>query len=413
MSQSEILFNPANTIFIFLSTILVMLMTPAGLALFYSGMARGKNILNTFAMVYVSYCLVSIIWIFWGFSISFGSDVLGVFGSLENVFFSNIKLSDVWPSGNIPVYLFAMFQMTFAAITVALVSGSVIERIKYQTWIVIAILWTTFVYAPVAHWVWGGGFLSKLGILDFAGGIVVETASGIGGLVLALLVGKRRDYGKKAILPFSTLFTVFGSALLWFGWFGFNAGSELAIDNIAINAMLTTNTAAACAVLSWTVVEWLKVKKFTLLGAASGAVAGLVAITPAAGFVDIFGSIVIGLVAGVIGFFGVFWLKKIFGYDDSLDVFGIHGLCGIWGTIATGIFANPYVNSIGKGLLYGNFKQFFIQIFGLVVAVVYIAIMTAIVYFIASFMTRGSRVDEESEIKGLDESVHGERGFEF
>ncbi|MCX7760448.1 MAG: ammonium transporter [Hydrogenothermaceae bacterium] len=404
-------FDPSNTLFVLLSMILVMMMTPVGLALFYGGMTRTKNILNTIGMVFIAYVTTSLVWIFWGYSIAFGDDVVGVVGSLKNVFLMN--LPSVWQTGNIPTVLFALFQMTFAAITIALIGGAVIERMKFQTWIIISILWVTFVYAPIAHWVWGGGFLAKLGVLDLAGGLAVETSSGIAGLVLAILLGNRRDYNKKAILPSSTIFTAIGAGMLWFGWFGFNAGSELAIDSVAINAVLTTNTAAAAGVISWMIAEYLKVKKFTILGASSGAVAGLVAITPAAGFVDFIGATIIGLIAGVLGFFGVFWLKKKFGYDDSLDVFGIHGLCGIWGTLATGIFANPSVNPIGKGLIYGNPKQFFIQILALIVVILFNAIATAVVYFISSFITKGARVDEDTEVRGLDETVHGERGFEF
>jgi len=250
-------------------------------------------------------------------------------------------------------------------------------------------------------------------LLDFAGGTVVETASGISGLVLALLLGKRNDFGRKAILPSSVVLTVAGAGLLWFSWLGFNAVSELKADEIAASALLITNTAGATGALSWMLVEWKITKKATMLGAASGAMSGLVAITPAAGFVGLGGSIIIGFVAGIIGFMGVFWLKHRFKYDDSLDVFGVHGLNGIWGTLATGIFANPQVNIVGSGLLYGNIKQFFIQILGLVVVILFTGIMTAILYFITSALSRGARVDEETEVMGLDEAVHGERDFEL
>jgi Amt family ammonium transporter len=402
-----------NTAWVLVATALVMLMTPAGLALFYGGMTRSKNILNTIGMSFLAYCVVSVVWVLWGYSLAFGTDVGGVIGSLENVFLSGISVNDIWATGNIPTLLFVGFQLTFAAITAALISGAVIERMKFQAWLIFVILWITFVYSPIAHWVWGGGFLSKLGALDFAGGTVVETASGISGLVLALLLGKRNDFGRKAILPSSVVLTVAGAALLWFGWLGFNAGSELKADEIAASALLITNTAGAAGTLSWMLVEWKITKKTTMLGAASGAVSGLVAITPAAGFVDLGGSIIIGFVAGIIGFIGVFWLKHRFKYDDSLDVFGVHGLNGIWGTLATGIFANPSVNSVGKGLLYGNPGQVMVQFEAVLATIVYTAIMTAILYFITSVLTGGARVDEETETIGLDESVHGERGFEI
>jgi Amt family ammonium transporter len=402
-----------NTAWVLVATALVMLMTPAGLALFYGGMTRTKNILNTIGMSFLAYCITSVVWVLWGYSLAFGTDIGGIIGSLENVLLNGISVNDIWSVGNIPTLLFVAFQLTFAAITVALVSGAVIERMKFKAWLVFVILWITFVYSPVAHWVWGGGFLSKLGLLDFAGGTVVETASGISGLALALLLGKRNDFGRKAILPSSVVLTVAGAGLLWFGWLGFNAGSELKADEIAASALLITNTAGAAGTLSWMLVEWKITKKATMLGAASGAVSGLVAITPAAGFVGLGGSIIIGFVAGIIGFIGVFWLKHRFKYDDSLDVFGVHGLNGIWGTLATGIFANPQVNPSGSGLLYGNIKQFFIQTLGLVIVILFTGIMTAILYFITSALSRGARVDEETEVMGLDEAVHGERGFEL
>lgn len=405
--------DSGNTAWMIVATALVMLMTPAGLALFYGGMTRSKNILNTIAMSFLAYCVASVVWVLWAYSLAFGTDISGIIGSLDHVFLLNISVNDIWSTGNIPTLLFVAFQMTFAAITVALASGSVIERMKFQFWLLFVVLWITVVYAPIAHWVWGGGFLAKLGALDFAGGTVVHINAGIAGLVLALLLGKRVDYGKKALLPSSVVLTTLGAVLLWFGWFGFNAGSELAADGIAANAFLVTNTAAAFGAISWMITEWLIAKKPTMLGSASGVVAGLVAITPAAGFVDLSGSIVIGVVSGIIGFIGVFWLKKKFGYDDSLDAFGVHALNGIWGAIATGIFANPSVNQAGKGLIYGNPSQVIIQIEAVLVTIVYTAVMTAILYFVVSLFTKGARVDEETEIKGLDETVHGERGFEL
>lgn len=399
----------ANTAWVLMATALVMLMTPAGLALFYGGMTRAKNLLNTVAMSFVGYAIASIVWVLWAYSLAFGADVGGYIGSLT-LFLSDIKVTDIWATGNIPTLLFVAFQMTFAAITVSLASGSVIERMKFSTWMVFVVLWVTVVYAPIAHWVWGGGFLAKDGALDFAGGTVVHINAGVAGLVLAFMLGKRKDHGK-AMFPSSILFTVLGAILLWFGWFGFNAGSELAADGIAANAFLVTNTAAAVAALAWMLVEYVVYKKFTLLGLASGLVAGLVAITPAAGFVDNGAAVIIGAVAGVVGFIGVNIVKKALKYDDSLDAFGVHAMCGIWGALATGIFANPAVNSLGKGLLFGNPAQVVIQVKAIIVTIIYTAIATAVVYTVSSLVTGGGRVSAEEESMGLDESTHGEKAF--
>jgi len=398
-----------NTAWVLMATALVMLMTPAGLALFYGGMSRSKNLLNTVAMSVMGYIIASIIWIVCGYSLAFGADIGGVIG-FDSLFLSGIKVTDIWATGNIPVLLFVAFQMTFAGITVALISGALIERLKFSTWMIFAALWIIGVYAPVAHWVWGGGFLSKDGVLDFAGGTVVHINAGVAGLVIAIMLGKRSDFGK-AMFPSSVTLTVLGASMLWFGWFGFNAGSELGADGIAASAFLVTNIAAAIAALSWMIIEYVTYKKFTLLGIASGIVAGLVAITPAAGFVDTKGALVIGLVAGLVGFYGVNGLKKALKYDDSLDAFGIHGLAGIWGAIATGIFANPEVNELGTGLLYGNAAQVLIQVEGVVVTAIYTAIATAIIFKVASVLTGGARVSAEVESQGLDEMEHGEKAF--
>lgn len=400
--------NSGDTAWMLVATALVMLMTPAGLALFYGGMTRSKNILNTIGMSFLAYCVASVAWVLWGYTLAFGPDIGGFIGGLDKIFLKGIGVETL--SGTIPEFLFAAFQGTFAAITVALASGSIIERLKFSTWLIFTILWVTVVYAPVAHWVWGGGFLGNDGALDFAGGTVVHINAGIAGLVMALLLGKRKGYGKIAFFPSSVVLTVLGAALLWFGWFGFNAGSELAADGVAASAFLVTNVAASIAAISWIVTEWIILRKPTLLGAASGVVAGLVAITPAAGFVDVTGAIIIGLVAGILGWFGVFVLKKKLGYDDSLDAFGVHGLCGIWGAIATGIFA---VKAIGgtPGVLEGNLPQLWIQLKAVAVTIIYSGIMTAVVYFVSSILTGGARVSEEYEVEGLDSAIHGEKGF--
>lgn len=403
--------NSGDTAWMIVSTALVMMMTPAGLALFYGGMARHKNLLNTFAMTFAAYCLASVIWVVWGYSIAFGPDHLGLFGGLDFLFLKGIDVGSI--SGTIPTYVFVVFQMTFSGITAALVLGSIVDRMKFSSWLVFAVLWITFIYCPVAHWVWGGGWLGKIGALDFAGGNVVHINAGVAGLILSFFVGKRIGYGKEAMFPSSIALTALGAALLWFGWFGFNAGSQLAADGIAGSAFLVTNTSAAVGGLAWMFLEWHLNGKPTILGLASGVVAGLVSITPAAGFVDLPASLVIGLVAGVLGFYCVAKLKKRAGYDDSLDAFGVHGMCGLWGALATGIFANPAVNKLGTGLLYGNPRQLVIQAISIVATVGFTAVGTIIVIYLTRLITVGLRVGQEEEIKGLDSSLHGERAFDL
>jgi len=402
--------NSGNTAWIIVSTALVMMMTPAGLALFYGGMSRYKNMLNTFAMTFIAYCIGSVVWVLWGYTLAFGPDKAKILGGLDFLFLNGITVASV--SGSIPTYVFVVFQMTFAAITVALALGAIVDRMKFSSWIVFAILWVTVVYSPICHWAWGGGWMASMGALDFAGGNVVHINAGFAGLVLSYMVGKRLGYGKEAMFPSSVALTALGSAMLWFGWFGFNAGSQLAADGISASAFLVTNTSAAMGALAWMLAEWYLIKRPTLLGIASGAVAGLVSITPAAGFVNMPASLIIGGVAGALGFFSVSQLKKKLGYDDSLDAFGVHGICGIWGALATGIFANPAVNT-GVGLLYGNPKQVLIQIASILGTAAYSVVMTAIVVVITRALTSGLRVDEESEVKGLDGAIHGERGFEI
>jgi Amt family ammonium transporter len=403
--------DSGDTAWIIVSTALVMMMTPAGLALFYGGMSRYKNLLNTFAMTLVAYCLASVIWMVWGYSIAFGPDKAGIFGGLDHLFMAGIGVDSL--SGTIPTFVFALFQMTFACITVALVLGSVVDRMKFSSWIVFTVLWVTFIYCPVAHWVWGGGWMGAMGALDFAGGTVVHINAGVAGLVLALVLGKRIGYGKEAMFPSSITLTALGAALLWFGWFGFNAGSELAADGVAASAFMVTNTSAATGALSWMFAEWAVNKKPTVLGLASGVVAGLVAITPAAGFVNLPASLVIGLVAGVLGFYSVAVLKQKFGYDDSLDAFGVHGMCGIWGALATGLFASPAITEGASGLFYGNPKQLWIQVVSIVATAVFTAVGSIVVIYVTKVVTGGLRVTDEEEVQGLDSALHGERGFEI
>ncbi len=404
--------DTGDTAWMITATALVVLMTVGGLILFYGGMTRFKNVVNTVMMVLMAYAVAIVVWFLWGYSLAFtdGGPLNAFIGGLSKVLLHGVSYKDL--SGTYPEWVFATFQSTFAAITIALAAGAVIERMKFSTWVVFVILWITFVYAPIAHIVWGGGFLFEKGALDFAGGTVVHINAGVTGLVLALLLGKRKDYGRAAILPSSVILTALGAGLLWFGWFGFNAGSAFGANEVAGVALLTTNLATSAALISWVLMEWITAKKPTLLGAASGAIAGLVAITPAAGFVDATGALIIGLIAGIVGWVGVYVVKKAFGYDDSLDAFGVHGLAGIWGAIATGIFALQELAWDGSPLQNGDrVGQIIVQIESVLFTIVFTAIMTTILFFIAKAITGGARVDEETETMGLDEAVHGERGF--
>ncbi len=406
----DVKLDSGNTTWMMLSTAFVMLMTPAGLALFYAGMTRAKNVLNTYMMVFSAYVIATIVWVMWGYSLAFGDDIAGVIGNLKYLFLNGINYSNLESSGY-PSYVFIAFQGTFAAITVAIASGSIIERTKFSTWILFVVLWITLVYAPIAHMVWGGGFLYNDGALDFAGGTVVHMNGGLAGLVAAIMIGKRKGYPKHQIMPSSIVLTALGAAFLWFGWFGFNAGSEFGADEIAGSAFLMTNFAAAVGAFTWMILEYLKYKKATLLGLASGVVAGLVAITPAAGFVNIIGALIIGAGGSLFGFFGITTLKKIFKYDDSLDAFGIHFIAGLWGAIATGIFALKELAWDGPLKEGDRIGQIWIQIESVIVTIIFVAIMTAVVLKIASILTGGARVSEEEEIEGLDSTQHGEKGF--
>jgi Amt family ammonium transporter len=408
---AEAALNSGDTAWMIVSTALVMMMTPAGLALFYGGMSRYKNLLNTLAMTFVAYCLASVVWVMWGYSLAFGPDKGGIIGGLDFFFFSGITPARI--EGTIPTNVFALFQMTFACITVALVLGSIVDRMKFSAWILFTVLWVTFVYCPIAHWVWGKGWMASMGALDFAGGTVVHINAGVAGLVLALVLGKRIGFGKEAMFPSSIALTALGAALLWFGWFGFNAGSALVADGLAGSAFLVTNTSAAAAALAWMFIEWMINKKPTVLGIASGVVAGLVAITPAAGFVGLGSSILIGLAAGALGFFSVARLKQKIGYDDSLDAFGVHGMCGTLGALATGLFADPAVNPAGTGLFFGNPKQLLIQLVSILATAVFTAAATLVLIYLTKALTGGLRVEEENERIGLDSAVHGERAFEI
>ena len=400
--------DTGDTAWMIVATAFVMLMTLPGLALFYGGLAKGKDTLNTMAMSFVTYCIVSLLWVIYGFSFAFGTDVGGIIGGTEKLFLSGVGVNSINDlAKTIPEYIYIVYQLTFAAITVALASGGYIERMKFSAWVLFSILWLTLVYVPVAHWVWGGGFLQNMGALDFAGGTVVHINAGIAALVGALVLGKRKEASLK---PSNLTLVITGAGLLWFGWFGFNAGSALAANGLAGAAFINTNTATAVAAISWMFTEWIHTKKPTVLGLASGAVAGLVAITPAAGFVNVKGAIIIGILAGMVPYFAVATIKPKLGYDDSLDAFGIHGVGGTLGAILTGIFADPAINAAGKGLLYGNPRQLITQLIAVMVTLLYSGIMTFIIFMVVKAIV-GIRVETEHEITGLDESQHGEKAY--
>jgi len=407
--------DSGDTAWMMVSTAFVLLMTPAGLALFYGGMTRSKNVLNTYAMVMGAFVLAFVVWVVAGYSIAFGTNesamLQNVFGGFGNVMLDGIKWTDL--SGTYPTFVFIAFQGTFAAITVAIASGSVIGRMKFSTWMVIVVLWGLLVYAPITHMVWGGegAYLFDAGALDFAGGTVVHMNGGLAGLVLAILVGKRVGYNKVAMKPYSILFTAVGASLLWFGWYGFNGGSAFGANAIAGLAVLTTTVATAVAGITWMLLEWFIFKKPTLLGIASGIIAGLVAITPAAGFVGVEGAFILGIVGAIIAFFGVIKLKQIFGYDDSLDAFGIHFLAGLWGALATAFLALNDQDLLWDGPLKESgdrMGQFMVQVESVLIVGAWTLVGTIVVYYIASALTGGARVDEETESNGLDETIHGE-----
>jgi Amt family ammonium transporter len=402
--------NIGDTVFIFLATVMVMLMTP-GLALFYGGMVKSKNVLSTTMHSYAAMAIVSIQWILIGYSLAFGPDWKGLIGSLDWVGLKGVTFTPNEDySATLPHNLFMMFQLMFAILTPALISGAFAERMRFSAFLFFIVLWTTFVYDPVAHWVWGvGGWLRELGALDFAGGNVVHITSGVSGLVLAIMLGKRKDAHASA--PHHLPFTVLGAGLLWFGWFGFNVGSSLTLNDVALTAFINTNTAAAMAAIAWAVCEWIVNKKPTVLGAVSGAISGLVAITPACGFVTPLSSILIGLVGGAVCFLSVFYLKKKLGYDDALDAFGCHGIGGTWGGIATGLFATTSVNSAGAdGLFYGGAALLGKQCIAIIATYAFAALATFLIVKVVGLFTQ-VRANEEEEALGLDITMHGEKAY--
>ena len=394
--------NQADTAWLFVSSALVMLMLP-GLALFYGGMVRRKNVLSTFMHSFIPLGVITFQWIFIGYTLSFGADTGKVIGGLDKIFLTGITYETL--QGTIPEFLFCVFQMMFAIIAAALISGAIAERVSLKGYVLFIFLWSTLVYDPICHWVWGGGWLDKLGSLDFAGGTVVHISSGTAGLAAAIYLKKRRGFPGSLMIPHNLPFTLLGAGLLWFGWFGFNSGSALASDGLASLAFINTQIAGGMGMIGWMLAEYIKMGKASALGGASGIIAGLVAITPAAGFVEPSWSIIIGLIAGYLCQIAV-TLKIVLGYDDSLDAFGIHAIGGAWGALATGLF----VTVGSEGLLDGNFAQVGFQIIGIIAAALYSFVIT---YGLVAIIdkTIGFRVDHDEEEIGLDNTQHGETGY--
>lgn len=409
-----------NTAWMIVATALVMLMTIPGLALFYGGLVRQKNVLNILMQCFILTAVITLEWVFFGYSMSFSSStgVLAPFiGGFDWIFLNGIGISDVSPyyisqaTARIPHLSFVLFQCMFAVITPALIIGAYAERIKFRGFLIFSVLWAILVYNPVAHWVWSAdGWLFKLGALDFAGGTVVHINAGIAALVMTLMIGSRRSYNNHPTAPHNIPLVVIGAALLWFGWFGFNAGSGLAADGLALSAFLATHVATATAAFTWALIDWTLNKKPTVIGICTGAVAGLVAITPAAGFVGVGGAVAIGVIVSVVCFFMVSVVKHKFGYDDSLDAFGVHGIGGIIGALATGIFATPSIQSAYSGLLSGNPKQLWIQTIATVATMVFSGIMTYVLFKVVDKLF-GIRASQKEEIAGLDITQHNEMAY--
>jgi Amt family ammonium transporter len=398
--------NSGDTAWVLTSSAIVLMMTIPGLALFYGGLVRGKNVLSILMLCLVTAAVISVTWVLWGYSIAFGPDHAKLIGDLSHFGLNGVSW-EAGPDENIPPQAFMVFQLMFAIITPALIVGAVAERMKFSAFLLFVVLWSTLIYSPLCHWVWGGGWLGERGALDFAGGTVVHISSGASALVAVLLLGKRRGYGREPMAPHNVPFVVVGAALLWVGWFGFNAGSALAADGIATVAFVNTNTATGAAVLGWMFSEWIGHGKPTAVGAATGAVAGLVAITPAAGFVEPWASIPIGAVAGFLCYQACN-LKGRLGYDDALDVVGVHGVGGTWGAIATGIFASAALSD--GGLLTGNAGQVWTQVEAVLATYVLCLVGSFIILKIVDAVV-GLRVDEEDEATGLDLSLHAETAY--
>lgn len=400
--------NSGDTAWVLVSAALVIMMTIPGLALFYGGLSKKKDTLNTIALSFVAFAITSILWVIYGYSLAFGKDIGGIIGNLKFLFMHNINVNTIREGTHVPEYAYMAFQLAFAAITVALISGGIIERLKFSAWLVIIPFWVSFVYIPIAHWVWDNGFLAKMGIIDFAGGNPVEICSGFSALAASLAIKQRKN---TFLVPHNMTLVMLGVGLLWFGWFGFNAGSEIASNGVASIAFINTNTAGAAGLLTWMIIEMYHSKKPTNLGMASGAVAGLVAITPAAGYVNVMSSILIGILGGIISYIGVVYIKPKFGYDDTLDVFGVHGLAGFTGTILTGLLADPSVNG-STGLFYGSLHQGIVEILGAIISGFWAFSISFIIFKLVD-KVMNLRVEPQQEIEGLDYSIHGESSYNF
>lgn len=404
--------NSGDTAWMLISTALVFLMTPA-LAYFYGGLVRRKNVVNTLFCVYLLIGIITVEWVLFGYSMVFGEDIGGIIGGTNFLGLSNVGMTpNADYAATIPHMLFMAFQLMFAIITPGLIVGSIVERMKFSSFVIFTSIWSILVYNPIAHWVWGvGGWIRELGALDFAGGNVVHISSGIAGLVACIILGKRKGLGSSSMLPHNIPYIMIGSGLLWFGWLGFNGGSSLGANGIGALAFVNTVIAPAAAMLSWCLIEYILRRKVTLVGAATGALAGLVAITPGAGFVTSLSALIIGFLVSPVCYFAIAYLKEKFGYDDALDAFGCHGVGGIFGGIVTGLFATKSVNEAGaNGLFYGNPELLLKQLIAIVVTIIFSGVVTAIILLVMK-KVKGIRVDEEIELTGLDIELHGEDGF--
>lgn len=412
--------DSGHTAWMIVATLLVFMMTIPGIALFYGGLVRQKNMLSLVMQSLAIAGVVSILWVVFGYSLAFGTGYEGSgffkygIGGFDKVMLNGIGLDTLTATG-IPEMLFVMFQCMFALITPALILGAFAERVRFAGFLCFTVLWSILVYMPMAHWVWGGGFLMEMGAVDFAGGTVVHVNAGVAALVMALMVGRRKDYrAVRPITPHNIPFVFLGTALLWLGWFGFNAGSGLAADGLAANAFLVTHIATCMAAVTWAAIDWVVNKKCTTVGACTGAVAGLVAITPAAGSVDLVGALFIGLITSAVCFWMVAVVKPKFGYDDALDAFGVHGVGGIIGSVLTGVFATQFVTGEGgvQGALYGDWNQLWIQIAATVISMVFSAVMTFVLFKVVDKLV-GIRVDKRVEEEGLDIYEHGESAYDL
>ena len=418
--DTSVILDSGHTAWMIVATLLVFMMTIPGIALFYGGLVRQKNMLSLVMQSLAIAGVVSILWVVFGYSLAFGTGYEGSgffkygIGGFDKVMLNGIGLDTLTATG-IPEMLFVMFQCMFALITPALILGAFAERVRFAGFLCFTVLWSILVYMPMAHWVWGGGFLMEMGAVDFAGGTVVHVNAGVAALVMALMVGRRKDYrAGRPITPHNIPFVFLGTALLWLGWFGFNAGSGLAADGLAANAFLVTHIATCMAAVTWAAIDWVVNKKCTAVGACTGAVAGLVAITPAAGSVDLVGALFIGLITSAVCFWMVAVVKPKFGYDDALDAFGVHGVGGIIGSVLTGVFATQFVTGEGgvQGALYGDWNQLWIQIAATVISMVFSAVMTFVLFKVVDKLV-GIRVDKRVEEEGLDIYEHGESAYDL